>query len=309
MKTLHPKLGPLVQVKGPFVSALCSFVSFVVKWCMTREWDASSYHRLSDPQYNWGRRVLARISPRGDETVIDAGCGTARLTAELATLLPRGRVIGVDLSENMLHQAREYIASGSAGLPSGEPTQSRIGAIIRGLIDFVCADIAGLPFLSVADGIFSTAAFHWVGDHDALFRSLFLALKPGGWLIAQCGGGPNLLRLRQQTDIVMQEMPEFFRGWDPPQNYATAEQTAARLRHAGFSDVATWLRSEDVHFPDAGVYREFLATVTLHAHLKRIPDASLRDRFLDRVVALALQEPALNLDYWRLNIHARRKSE
>jgi trans-aconitate methyltransferase len=261
---------------------------------MTREWDATSYHRLSDPQYGWGRRVLARISPRGDETVIDAGCGTARLTAELGILIPRGRVFAVDLSENMLRQAQAHAGT--------------TAALSRARIDFICADIAALPFNSVADGIFSTAAFHWIGDHDALFCSLLAALKPGGWLIAQCGGGPNLLRLRQHTEIAMQspEFSEFFRGWNPPQNYATAEQTAARLRHAGFSDVATWLHSEDVRFPDAAVYRDFLATVTLHAHTNRIPDLAVRARFLDRIVALAQQEPTLNLDYWRLNIHARK---
>src|SRR5689334_7159126 len=102
---------------------LCGEMAF-----MTREWDATSYHRLSNPQYNWGRRVLARVAPRGDEIVIDAGCGTARLTAELAMLVPRGRVLAVDLSENMLRQARTYV--GQAKVPN---------------IEFVCADLAAHP--------------------------------------------------------------------------------------------------------------------------------------------------------------------
>lgn len=272
-----------------FLRVLCGEMDF-----MTREWDATSYHRLSNPQYNWGRRVLARVAPRGDETVIDAGCGTARLTAELAALLPRGRVLAVDLSENMLRQARTYASQ----------------AAVRN-IHLVCADLAALPFKEIADGIFSTAAFHWVGDHDALFRSLFTALKPGGWLIAQCGGGPNLLRLRQHTDVVMQEpeFSEFFRGWNPPQNYASAELTAARLREAGFTNVATWLHNEDTRFDDLATFRDFIATVTCHTHIARIPDLALRERFLDRLVALAKQEPSLNLDYWRLNIHGRRNEE
>src|SRR3954470_6437958 len=126
---------------------------------MTREWDATSYHRLSDPQYGWGQRVLQRISPRGDETVIDAGCGTGRLTVELAALLPRGSVLAVDLSENMLRQAQKFSAE--------QPTEK------RGPIRFLCASVAALPFQSIADGIFSTATFHWVRDHEALFRSLF----------------------------------------------------------------------------------------------------------------------------------------
>lgn len=261
---------------------------------MTREWDASSYHRLSDPQYGWGRRVLARISARGDETVIDAGCGTARLTVELAALVPRGRVLAVDLSENMLRKAR-----------SAHPDASDSKAAP---ITFVCADVAALPFQGIADGIFSTAVFHWVGDHDALFRSLYAALKPGGWLVAQCGGGPNLLRLRQRTDQVMKEaeFQEFFRGWNPPQNYQEAGATATRLRKAGFSDVATWLHNQDTRFSDDQIYRDFLATVTCHTHIARIPDPALRERFLDQLVSLARQEPELHLDYWRLNIQARK---
>lgn len=261
---------------------------------MTREWDAASYHRLSDPQYAWGKRVLARIAPRGDETVIDAGCGTARLTVELAALFPRGRVLAVDLSENMLRKARANVA----------PTSGAGRAPIR----WACADVAALPFRELADGIFSTATFHWVRDHDALFRSLFTALKPGGWLIAQCGGGPNLLRLRQRTDEVMNspEFQEFFRGWNPPQNYQDAEPTAVRLRKVGFCDVATWLHNQDTRFSDDQTYREFLATVTCHTHIARLPDVAVRERFLDRLVALARQEPELHLDYWRLNLQARK---
>ncbi len=285
---------------------------------MTREWDASSYHRLSEPQYNWGRRVLERVAARGDETIIDAGCGTARITSELAALIPRGRVLGVDLSENMLRQARAYVAqrdeevktssalAGAAAAFANKPATAPVAP--RAKLHFVCGDIAALPFKEVADGIFSTAAFHWVGDHDALFRSLFTALKPGGWLIAQCGGGPNLLRLRQRTDEVMAEpeFREFFRGWNPPQNYQDAEQTAARLRRTGFSDIATWLHNQDTRFSDDQTYREFLATVTCHTHTARIDDPVMRDRFLERLVALARQEPELHLDYWRLNIQARK---
>ncbi len=261
---------------------------------MTREWDASSYHRLSDPQYSWGQKVLQRISPRGDETVIDAGCGTARLTVELAQMLPRGRVIAVDLSENMLSKATATIAQTQA--PKRAP------------IELVCADLAALPFQDVADGVFSTAAFHWVKDHDAMFGSILRALKPGGWLIAQCGGGPNLLRLRQRTDRVMSgpEFREYFAGWHPPQNYQTDTETAARLKRIGFVDIACWLHNQDTRFADRETYRQFLATVTCHTHIARIPDPALRERFLDRLVDLSQQEPELHLDYWRLNIGARK---
>lgn len=114
---------------------------------------------------------------------MDAGCGTGRLTAELLKHLPRGWVVGVDLSQNMLAGARDYLARD-----------------FEGKFSLVVADLQYLPFERVFDGIFSTAAFHWVLNHDRLFRSLFRALRPGGWLRAQCGCGPNLARLRKRTD-------------------------------------------------------------------------------------------------------------
>lgn len=260
---------------------------------MGREWNAEAYHRLSEPQYAWGRRVLERLSLRGDETVLDAGCGTARLTAELAAMVPRGRVLAVDLSVNMLRQARDTFA---------------VASPVRARMHVVCADSAALPFNGAADGVFSTASFHWVLDHDALFRSIFAALKPGGWLIAQCGGGPNLLAMRRRAEALMKspEFAPYFVGWRPAQNYQDDRATAARLRNTGFRDVATWLHREDVTFANAATYREFLETVTLHADLARIPDQGLRDRFLDALTEQALADPQLGLDYWRLNIYARK---
>src|SRR5580704_19370963 len=80
------------------------------KQSATREWNSAVYHRLSGPQVSWGKKVLSRLQLRGDEVVLDAGCGTGRLTAELLEALPNGRVVGIDLSQNMLHSAREHLS-------------------------------------------------------------------------------------------------------------------------------------------------------------------------------------------------------
>ena len=147
-----------------------------------REWNSDVYHRVSGPQVSWGKKVLARLRLRGDEVVLDAGCGTGRLTAELLDPLPRGRVVGVDLSQNMLSKAREHLA--------------RYGS----RVSLIACDLLHLPFESSFDGIVSTAAFHWVLDNDRLFANLRRALVPGGWLEAQCGGGPNVTDLAQARE-------------------------------------------------------------------------------------------------------------
>lgn len=273
---------------------------------LTREWDASSYHRLSDHQYEWGRKVLARLSLRGDEIVVDAGCGTCRITAELATLIPRGHVFAVDLSENMLRKGREFLEHNNRerhlerepSSPSPPPAP----------VHLICADLAALPFRASVDVIFSTAAFHWVKDHDRLFQSLFVALKPGGWLEAQCGGGPNLKRLRQRAEALMSHAPfaRFFAGWHPPQFYADEHTTAARLRSAGFTSMAVWLEPAGFSIDNVPDYRQYLATVTLHQHVARIADPDLRERFLDELTNQALADPELHLDYWRMNLRGRK---
>src|SRR5829696_8801002 len=108
-----------------------------------KEWDATTYHRVSNPQFGWGQRVLDRVPLRGDETVVDAGCGSGRLTAELLKRLPRGRVIAVDRSQNMLRAAGEYL-------------RPLFGERVR----FVRAGLQSLRLEESVDGIFSTATFH-----------------------------------------------------------------------------------------------------------------------------------------------------
>ena len=256
-----------------------------------REWNATDYHRISGPQVSWGKKVLARLRLRGDEVLMDAGCGTGRLTAELLRSLPRGRVVGVDLSQNMLAGALDYLASdfGDKFL-------------------LVAADLQYLPFEKVFDGIFSTAAFHWVPDHDHLFRSLFHALRPGGWLRAQCGGGPNLARLRQRTNqlAATAKYAGYFAGFREPWTFNDAETAALILQRAGFIEVDTSLEPAFTVLEDLPKYSEFVRSVILRQHLERIPDAEMRNEFIAALAGqAATDDPPFSLDYWRLNLNAK----
>jgi ubiquinone/menaquinone biosynthesis C-methylase UbiE len=258
----------------------------------SREWNSEVYQRVSAPQFGWGKKVLDRVRLRGDETVLDAGCGTGRLTGELLARLPQGRALAVDLSVNMLQAARRELQPRFAGQ-----------------VWFVAADLQQLPFREAAVGIFSTAAFHWVKDHERLFRSLHAALRPGGWLQAQCGGGPNLAGLlsRAQALISAPPLQRFFAGWRSPWEYASAETTAERLRGAGFTEISTGLEPAPVLLAGAEQYREYLGNVIFHRHLERIPDTARRNWFLDELTRQSAQDdPPFLLDYWRLNLSARK---
>jgi trans-aconitate 2-methyltransferase len=256
-----------------------------------REWNAASYHRVANPHVDWGRVVLERLPLRGDETVIDAGCGSGRLTELLLGRLPQGRVIGLDQSANMIEQAAAHLTP-------------RFGD----RVELRQADLASLDLDKVADAIFSTATFHWITDHDRLFADLYRALKPGGWLVAQCGGGPNIARLNGEAQRLMREAPfaAQFGDWTGPWLFATPEETATRMRDAGFVEVDAHLIEAPVTLDSEDAFREFLTTVVFGTHLGRLPEA-LRAPFIEQLVRWsATQETPWHLDYWRLNLIGRR---
>ena len=235
--------------------------------------------------------VLARLQLRGDERVIDLGCGTGRVTELLLDRLPRGRVLALDLSSNMLGVARAHL--------------QRCG----GRVQFAQADATALPVAAYADAIFSTATFHWVLDHPALFRGLHDALVPGGQLVAQCGGGPNIRRVHDRCATLMRT-PAFapsFAAWREPWEFADAETTRLRLIDAGFVDVQTSVEANPVLQPNASAYAEFVTNVICRPFMACLPDKAQRDAFIAALTAAAAtDDPPFELDYWRLNISARK---
>ena len=255
------------------------------------DWNAEVYARVSAPQFEWGQRVLERLPLAGDETVVDAGCGAGRLTELLLKRLPRGRVVALDASRAMLVEARSRLA--------------RFGEQVT----FVRADLATHVERPPVDAVFSTATFHWVLDHDALFAGLHATLRSGGRLVAQWGGGANLARLRARTASLRasEAFAPFFGGFREPWHYATAEETEMRLARAGFVDARAWLEPAPVRFDDAASFGEFLTHVILRDELPRLPDDEARRSYVDALVDLASRDdPAFVLDYCRLNADGRR---
>jgi trans-aconitate 2-methyltransferase len=245
----------------------------------SRDWDAATYDRVSDVQVEWALEQLMRLPLRGDEVVLDAGCGSGRVTAELARRLPKGRVYGVDVSQSMAEHAAAALGDSAT---------------------ILCQDLVELELPEPVDAVFSNATFHWVHDHDSLFSALHRAMKPGARLVAQCGGRGNIDGFRRAADEVAGEaaFAEYFAAWQRPWNYAGEEETSERLLGAGFSEVETWLEPKRV-LPE----RDFVKTVCLVRHLDPLPD-ELRDTFVDQVIERC-GEP-LVLKYVRLNMTARR---
>jgi trans-aconitate 2-methyltransferase len=250
-----------------------------------REWDGSVYDRISAPMEALGRAVLDRLALDGDETVIDAGCGSGRVTQALIERLPRGRVIAVDASPSMVATARERLERAGYGPERVEVHEE---------------DLLELAVEEPVDAILSTATFHWVLDHERLFARLHAALRPDGRLVAQCGGRGNIDVLRGVANEVLAHEPyaAHFRDWRPPWNYAGPEETEGHLLGAGFAGAECWLQPapQQPEHP-----RAFLSEIVLGPHYQRLPE-ELREPFIDTVLA-KLGEPVV-VDYIRLNIDA-----
>jgi trans-aconitate 2-methyltransferase len=242
-----------------------------------RDWDAGTYHRVSDVHTEWAAQVLGRMEPA--DVILDAGCGSGRVTA---MLLDNCRhVIAVDAAPSMVEHARETLGDRATVLQQ---------------------DLLELSVPEPVDAAFSNAVFHWVPDHPRLFARLFEALKPGGQLEAQYGGFGNVERFHQAADEAGAQEPfaPYLDGWVGPWNFTTAEQARGWLDAAGFEDATAWLETWPMRPREP---RHYIRSVCLGHHLERLPE-DLRTAYVD-AVAERLGDPP-EIDYVRLNISARR---
>ena len=244
---------------------------------MATPWDAGTYDDSSQPQQAWASEVLERlqgIAP--DATLIDVGCGTGRVTEALAAVVPRGRVLAVDASADMVALARRRLGDRA---------------------EVWCQDVLDLELDERVDAIVSTATLHWVTDHDRLWARLARALRPGGVLEAQCGGEGNIAGVREVIEAVARDAAPELVGWSP-WVFAGPRETEQRLRDAGFTAVRCWLTERPTRPEQVDA---FVRTSILPAHLARLPEHR-RDGFAAAVVAGV----RLPLDYVRLNVSAIR---
>jgi trans-aconitate 2-methyltransferase len=227
---------------------------------VTRDWwDAATYEQVAAPQQAWAREIIARAGLQPGELVLDAGCGGGGVTKLLLADPAHPRVIAVDADAAMVAKARET-------LPPEVPVAQQ--------------DLLELTVEEPVDVVFSCAVFHWITDHERLFARLRAALKPGGRLVAQCGGHGNIAKV---LEIVGED------AGGERHLFATAEDTERRLREAGFTAARAWLEPKPTEVPDMATYLE---TVVLHG----LPRA--------RAIAEAAAPQIDHLDYVRLNMEA-----
>jgi trans-aconitate 2-methyltransferase len=246
------------------------------------EWDARSYDALSLPHKRWGPAAIARLRLAGGETVADLGAGTGRDAEQLLTALPRGRVLAIDGSQQMLAQLNDRLA--------GQLDRLRV----------LQADLREpLAVTEPVDAVLSVATLHWLPDHTQVFSSVAGILRPGGQFVAEAGGEGNIAGVREALAGLGADDGKDI--W----NFAGAAETRERLAAAGFTSIEVGLVPDPAHFESADQIEAFLATVVLGAHLRDLPSAERRP--FVRAVAARLEAPVI--DYVRLQISAVRAVE
>ncbi len=256
-------------------------------------WDGASYDEVAAVQEGWGRAVIARGPWRGDEVVLDAGCGSGRLIPSLLERIPHGRLFCLDRDGAMLEAARQRLRALSPATP----------------VRIVPGDLAALeqtPLVAASfDLVFSNAALHWVLDKQRAFAGFIRLLQPGGRLSAQFGGQGNIQRTRAAVYRALRQLG-LPTDYDEEFAFQAPETTAEQLKICGFRNVRVWQEEAAAEFPGEAAYWRFAETVILRPLRARLPPA----QWAAFAAAFPPQARALlggwRIDYVRQNVEAAR---
>lgn len=245
---------------------------------------------MAHPQFEWGMALARSIRWPGAGRILDAGCGSGRLTAELLNFSPEGKIVAVDIDASMVDKARRSLSA----------------QIVKGRVEVHRADLLRFKLREPVDLIFSNAVFHWVLDHDALWAKCRRWLRPGGRLHAEFGGHGNL---RPQLDLVErlgrhEDYAEAIGKVSRQVRYANVDETVAGLAAAGFTDIEASLEAKPTFFAEDEAFEAFARTVVLRPYRTAL-GPRLWDSFVGDWMRVQLEERGKYLDYVRLTISAR----
>ena len=263
---------------------------------MKYDWDASTYDHISDAQESWGHEIIEYRKWNGNEIVLDAGCGSGRLTRILSSKVPQGKVIAVDSDLSMIRLAKENLAKISN-------------------IEFIKKDISQLELEEKVNVVFSNAVLHWILNHKKVFERLWQILNSGGQLLIQCGGHRDLAKTLSILNKVSEskEFNNYFcnnKGediWNQTWYFAKKEYTEKILQEIGFRNIQVFLEDKEAKFSNKEEYFLFIKTIVLLPYLKYLPNETLKDKFAKSVIQEIednAKELQWKLDFVRLNINA-----
>jgi trans-aconitate 2-methyltransferase len=259
------------------------------------QWDPEEYRYNSANQKRWGIELITKMTLRGGERVLDIGCGLGELTSLLALQVPRGAVVGVDISPEMVHVARKIF-------PQNYYTN----------LYFKIRDARSLDFHGEFDVVFSHSCLHWVLDHGPVMQGIAESLKPGGRMIIEVGARGNGARVFDIAHRLITEplWAPYFQDFVFPYGFYGREEYLVWLEQAGLRPQRVELITKEMRLDSAARLASWIRT-TWQAYTQRVP-AALRETFIQDIVAYYLREypiPAdgtIRFDMVRLEVEATR---
>jgi trans-aconitate 2-methyltransferase len=237
-----------------------------------RKWNAEDYAKNSSAQYQWARELITKLALRGNESVLDIGCGDGKITAQLALAIPNGKVLGIDLSEDMIQLASKIYPS--VQYPN---------------LSFIRMDATRICLAEQFDIAFSNAALHWIADHQAVLMGVRNCLKPGGRILFQMGGHGNAAEIFAIVENIMQKprWRSYFNGFVSAHHFYGPEEYEAWIVESHFKPVRIELAAKDMQHSVEGL-TSWLRT-TWFPYTDCLP-SELRNDFLEEAVRAYVAE-------------------
>jgi len=258
---------------------------------MAYEFDGKLYEKASIFQQEWGNKLISELNLKGNEDILDLGCGNGLLTEKLAKLVPNGNVIGVDASEGMIKVAKEKEENN---------------------LKFLLMDINQIDLNRQFDFIFSNATLHWIKNHKQLWTNIYKLLNPNGFVrfnFAADGNNSNLIKVIKET-IVFEEYKKYFSEFQWPWYMPSVDEYENNLKDFAFSELNVWSENADRFFPDKEAVIGWVNQPNIVPFLENIPEDKkelFREIVIEQMIKETLQENGRCFEtFRRINVLAKK---
>ncbi|MFH1328648.1 MAG: methyltransferase domain-containing protein [Candidatus Bathyarchaeota archaeon] len=261
---------------------------------MTFEFDGEKYRKASTHQKEWGNKIISEFRLRGDESILDLGCGDGALSAELAALVPQGFVLGIDASQGMIKTAIKHQRSN---------------------LEFKIMDINEIDFKSEFDLVFSNATLHWVKDHGKLLNNVYNSLRDNGIVRFNFAAEGNCLNFFKVIKQVMdkEEFAAYFKEFDWPWYMPNIDEYKALLEQFPFKEKRVWEENADRYFPDKKAMIKWIDQPSIVPILKYVDDndkQEFRDTVVNQMIDATMQKDGTCFEtFRRINVYAKKQVE
>lgn len=253
--------------------------------------DGKKYEKFSQLQRGLGDKLISDLKLRGNEKILDLGCGNGLTTKELAEHVPQGKVVGVDFSSSMLESAETHKAEN---------------------MEFMLLDINEISFENEFDVVFSNATLHWVLDHEKLLDNIYSALKPCGFMRIQFAAGgncPSFTKVLKKT-VKLPEFEKYFKNFIWPWYMPKIKDYEKLISKTKFKNRRVWSEKIKHYFPDKKALTGWIDQPGIIPFIAVLPENmkdSFRNQVIEKMAEKTKQKNSTYLEIFsRINVYAEK---